>query len=65
MLRAFFVHLSENRSLRRFAESSAIGRRLSSRFVAGTEIADAVRAIDKLELLAERWGQVQDLEMTA
>jgi len=43
MLRAFFVHLSENRSLRNFAESSAIGRRVSGRFVAGTEIADAVR----------------------
>jgi len=43
MLRAFFVHLSENRSLRSFAERSAIGQRVSSRFVAGTEIADAVR----------------------
>src|SRR6185437_1104038 len=43
MLRAFFVHLSENRSLRRFAENSSIGRRVSGRFVAGTEIADAVR----------------------
>jgi proline dehydrogenase len=43
MLRAFFVHLSENRSLRRFAERSALGRRVSGRFVAGTEIADAVR----------------------
>jgi proline dehydrogenase len=43
MLRAFFVHLSENRSLRGFAEKSSIGRRVSNRFVAGTEIADAVR----------------------
>lgn len=43
MLRTFFVRLSENRSLRRFAEQSAIGRRVSGRFVAGTEIADAVR----------------------
>jgi proline dehydrogenase len=43
MLRAFFVHLSENRSLRNFAEKSPIGRRVSGRFVAGTEIADAVR----------------------
>ncbi len=43
MLRAFFVHLSENRFLRGFAERSAIGHRVSSRFVAGTEIADAVR----------------------
>ena len=44
MLRAFFVHLSENASLRRFAEQSSLGRRVSNRFVAGTEIADAVRA---------------------
>jgi len=43
MLRAFFVHLSENRSLRAFAERSALGRRVSGRFVAGTEIPDAVR----------------------
>lgn len=43
MLRAFFVHLSENKSMRSFAERSAIGQRVSGRFVAGTEIADAVR----------------------
>ena len=43
MLRTFFVRLSENRSLRNFAERSSIGRRVSGRFVAGTEIADAVR----------------------
>src|ERR1700674_4961649 len=42
MLRTFFVRLSENRSLRGFAERSAIGRRVSGRFVAGTEIAYAV-----------------------
>ena len=46
MLRAFFVHLSENRPLRSFAEQSSIGQRLSSRFVAGTEIADAVRVTE-------------------
>jgi proline dehydrogenase len=44
MLRTFFVRLSENQSLRNFAERSSLGRRLSGRFVAGTEIADAVRA---------------------
>jgi proline dehydrogenase len=43
MLRAFFVNLSENRSLRGFAEHSSVGRRVADRFVAGTEIADAVR----------------------
>ena len=46
MLRAFFVHLSENHSLRHFAEQSTIGRRLSGRFVAGTEITDAVRVTE-------------------
>jgi len=44
MLRTFFVRLSENRSLRSFAERSALGRRVSGRFVAGTEVADAMRA---------------------
>jgi proline dehydrogenase len=44
MLRTFFVRLSENPSLRSFAERSSLGRRVSGRFVAGTEIADAVRA---------------------
>src|SRR6202051_4864287 len=44
MLRTFFVRLSENPSLRNFSERSSLGRRLSGRFVAGTEIADAVRA---------------------
>ncbi len=44
MLRAFFVNLSENKSLRNFAEQSSIGQRVSGRFVAGTGIADAVRA---------------------
>ena len=43
MLRAFFVQLSENRSLRNFSERSSLGQRISGRFVAGTEIADAVR----------------------
>jgi proline dehydrogenase len=51
MLRAFFVHLSENRSMRAVAERSSLGRRLSGRFVAGTTIADAIaatRAVNQL-----------------
>lgn len=44
MLRTFFVRLSENRSLRNFAERSSLGQRVSHRFVAGTEINDAVHA---------------------
>lgn len=46
MLRAFFVHLSENRSWRNFAERSSLGQRLSGRFVAGREVADAVRVTE-------------------
>jgi proline dehydrogenase len=44
VLRALFISLSESRSLRAFAERSSIGQRLSSRFVAGTEVEDALRA---------------------
>src|ERR1700691_1273842 len=44
MLRTFFVRLSENPFLRNFAERSSLGRRVSGRFVAGTEIAHAARA---------------------
>ena len=44
MLRALFISLSESRSLRALAERSAIGQRLSSRFVAGTQVADVLRA---------------------
>jgi proline dehydrogenase len=50
MLRAFFVRLSENQTLRSFAERSSLGRRVSGRFVAGTEIADAVRATQAINL---------------
>jgi proline dehydrogenase len=48
MLRTFFVRLSENPSIRNFAERSSMGRRVSGRFVAGTEIADAVRATEAI-----------------
>ncbi len=44
MLRALFISLSANRSLRAMAERSSLGRRVSSRFVAGTEVEDALRA---------------------
>ena len=44
MLRALFIALSESRALRGIAERSSFGQRTSSRFVAGTEVADAVRA---------------------
>jgi proline dehydrogenase len=44
VLRALFISLSESRSLRALAERSAIGQRLSGRFVAGTQVEDALRA---------------------
>jgi proline dehydrogenase len=44
MFRAFFIALSESRSLRNFAEKSAIGQRLSHRFVAGMSVEEALEA---------------------
>ena len=46
MLRAAFIALSESRWLRNIAEQSSIGQRTSSRFVAGTTVADVVRATE-------------------
>jgi proline dehydrogenase len=43
VLRSAFIALSRNRSLRNFAETSSVGTRLSSRFVAGLTIEDALR----------------------
>ena len=44
LLRSAFIALSKNRSVRGWCEHSRIGRRLSSRFVAGTQIGDALLA---------------------
>jgi len=44
VLRAALIALSESRWLRDVAERSRIGQRTSARFVAGTQVADAVRA---------------------
>ncbi len=44
MLRALFIALSESKSLRGIAERSSFGQHTSARFVAGTEVRDAVRA---------------------
>jgi proline dehydrogenase len=44
VFRAFFIWLSENRLLRAIAERSRLGRRLSSRFVAGTSVSEALEA---------------------
>ena len=44
MLRAFFISLSESQWLRGVAERSSIGQKFSSRFVAGTQLEDVLRA---------------------
>jgi proline dehydrogenase len=44
VLRAALISLSASKSLRSFAEKTWVGQRLSRRFVAGTEIADALHA---------------------
>ncbi len=46
MLRSFFIGLSENQSIRHFAETSPVGLRFSSRFVAGTQLPDVIRATE-------------------
>ena len=51
MLRSTFIALSTNKPLRRFSERSAVGRRLSSRFVAGMEIDEVMRAALSLQNL--------------
>ena len=48
MLRALFISLSESRTLRSVAEHSVAGQRLSSRFVAGNHVADAIRVAAEL-----------------
>ncbi len=52
MLRAFFIWLSESKSLRGFAERSAVGQKMSQRFVAGTQVEDALRATQAVN----QWG---------
>jgi proline dehydrogenase len=44
MLRAIFITLSESKRLRHLAEQSRLGRRLSSRFVAGMTVEECLRA---------------------
>jgi proline dehydrogenase len=43
-MRGLFIALSESRRLCEIAERSTIGQRISSRFVAGTQVEDALRA---------------------
>ncbi len=53
MLRALFIGLSANHRLRRFAEHSPVGQRMSRRFVAGTtleELLAAAAAVNRKEM---------------
>lgn len=51
MLRALFIALSESRSIRGIAERSSLGQRMSGRFVAGTQVEDALRATEAVNKL--------------
>ncbi len=46
LLRSAFIALSRNKMLRNFSERSTVGRRMSSRFVAGMEIDEALRVAE-------------------
>jgi proline dehydrogenase len=48
VLRSALIALSRNRPLRRWSERTRLGVRFSSRFVAGMEIADALRVAETL-----------------
>jgi len=46
IFRSTFIALSHNRFLRHFCENSSLGGKLSSRFIAGMDIPDAIRVAD-------------------
>jgi proline dehydrogenase len=48
LLRSFFIGLSTNKAFRAFSEGSAIGRRVSLRFVAGMTVEEAIAAAAQL-----------------
>nr|WP_035354504.1 proline dehydrogenase family protein [Edaphobacter aggregans] len=48
MLRSIFISLSQNITLRSFAERSSIGRTMSGRFVAGMTVDDALGASERV-----------------
>jgi len=52
MLRSLFIGLSESKRLRHFAEHSRLGLRFSSRFVAGMQLDDVIRATQ----VVNEWG---------
>jgi proline dehydrogenase len=54
VLRALFISLADSPRLRGLAERSAIGQKVSSRFVAGTQVADVLEATRKVALSGAR-----------
>src|ERR1700744_1721203 len=48
ILRSAFIALSRNSALRSFSESSTIGRRMSSRFVAGMQVEEVLRVAEQI-----------------
>lgn len=74
MLRAFFIGLSQSRSLRSISEKSSLGRKLSRRFVAGTELEDVLRATHEvngagcsvsMDNLGENVTRIEEAQRTA
>jgi proline dehydrogenase len=51
MMRQFFIWMSANRTMRKLAEHSPMGRRVSGRFVAGTTIESAMAATEVVNRL--------------
>jgi len=49
ILRSAFIALSRNQPLRQFSERSSLGRRMSSRFVAGLTVDDALRTAEAIQ----------------
>ncbi len=48
MLRSFFISLSRNKGFRQFSERSTVGQKLSSRFVAGMTVEEALQAAKRV-----------------
>jgi len=48
LLRSAFIALSRNKTMRSFSERSAVGRKLSGRFVAGMTVEDALAACERV-----------------
>jgi proline dehydrogenase len=49
ILRSAFIALSRNQPLRHFSERSTLGRRMSSRFVAGLSVEEALKAAEAIQ----------------